>query len=259
MGEPYATTESGWDRRSYEGFVRLLEAVAAGGSGSRLFRREGVVASLTPAAADRSIFNSVAYEHPAALQDAIDELRGAFAEAGVRAWTVWVPEVDAASPRLLEGRGHRLDGTPRVMACDLDTIPDPDEELDFRRGADWRVVCSVNDIAYSYEEGTFRSGFGAKPDPGFRGYCARHAGFDASVLATIINEGDCGAYAVATLPEARGNRLAGRLLQRALIDARESGAETSTLQSSPMGAGVYRRLGYRDLGGLQLWEHRVFA
>ncbi len=258
MAEPDAITRSGWDRRSFKSFLRYLEAVADGGSKSRLLRREGVVASVAPATPYRSLFNSVAYEHPVALQKVIDELRDAYARAGVRAWTVWVPESDRGTAKMLNDRGHRYDGFPRLMACDLESIPDPDDLLDFARDADWGSLCEINDAAHSLDQGTFEAGLGGKPDSGFRAYGARHAGFDASALATLICEGDCGVHAVATLPEARGHRLAGGLLQRALIDAREHGAVTSTLQSNSIGAAAYVRLGYRDLGGLELWEHRVF-
>lgn len=258
MAEPSAKTRSGWDRRSYKSFLRFLEAVADGGPKSRSLRWEGVAAAVVPATPDRSLFNSVAYEHPEALQEVVEELRDAYTEAGVRAWTVWVPESDRSTATMLNGRGHRCDGLPRSMTCELESIPDPDDQLDFTAGAHWSRLCAINDAAYSLQPGTFEAGLGGKPDSGFRAYCARHAGFDASALATLIDERDCGVYALATLPEARGNRLAGGLLQRALIDAREHGAETSTLHSSPMGAAVYARLGYRDLGGFELWEHRVF-
>ncbi len=71
--------------------------------------------------------------------------------------------------------------------------------------------------------------------PRLRTYAARWRGFDAAVLATLDNDGDCGFYLVATLPEARGNGLCAGLMERALLDARERGCRTSTLQASPAG------------------------
>jgi GNAT superfamily N-acetyltransferase len=61
---------------------------------------------------------------------------------------------------------------------------------------------------------------------------------------------------VAVVPEARGHGVAGKLLAHALADAAERGLETSTLIATRMGRPVYERLGYRDVGTLQMWERR---
>ena len=61
-------------------------------------------------------------------------------------------------------------------------------------------------------------------------------------------------------PRPAGAACASELLRRALRTARdEAGATTTTLEATAMGEGVYRRLGYRDLGRLGMWEHRVPA
>jgi GNAT superfamily N-acetyltransferase len=73
------------------------------------------------------------------------------------------------------------------------------------------------------------------------------------------SDGDCGVSAVATLPEARGGRIASRLLSVALRAAQARGARTTSLQATSKGAPVYTALGYRDLGRMSMWEHRVPA
>jgi hypothetical protein len=50
--------------------------------------------------------------------------------------------------------------------------------------------------------------------------------------------------------------LASRLMTVALVDARGRGLETSSLQGSPMGQPVYRRLGYGDDFHLRMYERR---
>ena len=45
-------------------------------------------------------------------------------------------------------------------------------------------------------------------------------------------------------------------MRQGLWDAREGGCETSTLQATADGRPVYERLGYEDLGALQMWELR---
>lgn len=259
MSEGVARTGSGWERRGYASFVRFLEALARGSAGGKLLRREGVVACVAPACPDRSLFNSVAYEDPAALEPALDALHEAYTEAGVSAWTVWVPEADRASTGPLAERGHRLDGAPREMLLDLEAVPPPDEEFEYQRDVDWRTVCAINDAAYSYPEGTHQRAYGRRSDPAIRGYGTGHRGWTAAALGTVLHDGDCMIYSAATLPEARGNRLASRLLHQALVDARAAGCESSTLQASAMGASLYRRIGYWDLGALEMWERREQA
>jgi GNAT superfamily N-acetyltransferase len=63
-------------------------------------------------------------------------------------------------------------------------------------------------------------------------------------------------YLVATLPEARGRGLATALMSHALLEARERGCTTTSLQSSARGRPVYARLGYREIGVVQMWERR---
>jgi predicted GNAT family acetyltransferase len=63
--------------------------------------------------------------------------------------------------------------------------------------------------------------------------------------------------AVATLPEHRGRGLASAIVERLLADARDRGMRTGTLQASKAGAPVYERLGFADLGFIEMWELRA--
>jgi hypothetical protein len=42
----------------------------------------------------------------------------------------------------------------------------------------------------------------------------------------------------------------------ALAEGRDRGCDISTLQATTLGYPVYARLGYRDVGALQMWERR---
>lgn len=72
----------------------------------------------------------------------------------------------------------------------------------------------------------------------------------------IDAHGDAGAYAIATVPAARGRGLATGLLRQALSDARERGCSTSTLQATKVGFPIYERLGFENLGPIDMWERR---
>jgi GNAT superfamily N-acetyltransferase len=88
-------------------------------------------------------------------------------------------------------------------------------------------------------------------------YRARSEGEVACVLGTLDVEGDAGILFVATPLEMRGRRLASRLLTAALIEARERGMRTSSLQASALGSPIYERLGYRTYFRFHILERRL--
>jgi GNAT superfamily N-acetyltransferase len=255
MREPY--THSGWHGRMYETFAAAFAASAASVEDGRVLEPVGIFAAVNPAVSERSVFNSVLYESHDALASALDDLAAAYDEEGIQAWTVWVPEADRASARLLEEAGHVLDATPSAMVLDLDEMPEPDPgDLDWDAEATIEQVCAINDRAYGYEDGTFARGMGNMPEGVMRFYRARLGSKLASVVGTLELDGDCGIYWVATLPEARGRGLTSRLMHVALEEGRERGCDISTLQATKLGRPVYEALGYRDVGTLEMWERR---
>src|SRR5215212_7687375 len=122
-------------------FARLVGSAET----SRVLEPQGVTAAVVPSIPDRSAVNSVGYRDPGALEDALAELAEAYEEAGVRAWTVWVPEDDREAAALLEAAGHRLDATPTAMVADLANLPEPDGDLDWDASAEPAVVAEIND------------------------------------------------------------------------------------------------------------------
>jgi GNAT superfamily N-acetyltransferase len=172
----------------------------------------------------------------------------------VRAWTVWVPEADSRSAELLAERGHVLDADPAAMALELAGFDAPAPDASIVADADPADVTAINDSAYGYD-GDFARALADFPG-GAQRYSAEVDGSVAACAVAFDHEGDCMITFVATLPQARGTGLATALMTRALIDARERGCETTSLQATKMGQAIYERLGYRDLGALQMWERR---
>jgi GNAT superfamily N-acetyltransferase len=239
--------------RSLKPFCRML-AVAS--EGARLIEPPGTIAAIVPVAPDRSIANSVAYTEAGALERELDGLAATYAEAGVRAWTVWVPERDRATQRLLEAAGHKLDGAPTAMALELASFErSPSPDLDLGTDPDPSLVGAINDEAYGMD-GDFSRAF-ARRVPELRLYVARVDGEAAACVGAVHDRGDAGIYLVATRVRARGRGLAADLMTVALNEAREAGCETASLQSTAMGKPVYTRLGFREFGAIQMWERRA--
>jgi predicted acetyltransferase len=88
-------------------------------------------------------------------------------------------------------------------------------------------------------------------------YVARLDGAPVASVLALDTEGDCGIYAVAAVPEARGRGFVSALMTHAMVDAQERGCQTTSLEATQMGRPVYERLGYRPLGALGMWERRV--
>src|SRR5688572_15328340 len=104
---------------------------------ARALERSGLLAAFVPATPERSVFNSVIYDDPDAIKQARDELAGLYERAGIRAWTVWVPEADTRVAEMLERAGHVLDAEPRAMGMELDEFEQPDmSAVDWRPGTE---------------------------------------------------------------------------------------------------------------------------
>ena len=244
----------------YRSFTAFLQALSHGAAESRLLELDGVVASIAPGVPERSFFNSVIYERPEAIAASLGELERAYEAAGVDAWTVWVPQVDLETAALLKSAGHVLDAAPEAMVLQLSDLEGVDPgDLDWSREPSLSFVARANDAAYGYEVDTFGRAIGATPAGTYRMYVARDEGVDAAVLGTLDCSQDCAVLWVATLPAAQGRGLAKRLLSIALTEARDRGCSTATLQATRAGAPVYRRLGFREVGALQMWERRSAA
>jgi GNAT superfamily N-acetyltransferase len=228
----------------------------ADGTGGRIWERDGVTAAIVPASPNRSFFNSVLYDDRQVLIESIEELARLYEDAGVGAWTVWVPEQDTVVAEALREAGHSLDATPRAMAMPLADLkpPEPDPELEIREEVDYALLSRINEIAYGFATGEFPVIQGEFP--ALSTYFGSIAGETVGCAGTFAHGSDSELVYVAVLPEARGRGISGRLSGGALADAAERGFETTTLQATKLGFPVYETLGYADYGELQMWERR---
>lgn len=243
-------------RRAVEGVRNEVEAFGSGHPDSELIQREGLIASLTPASPQRSLFNSVFYEDPTALAVAVDWLGELYDSHEIAAWTVWVPDEDRGTAQLLAGRGHSLDAAPRAMAMELtDAVAvTPAPEGVEPGSCAPAIAADLNDRAYGYGADGFRTGLAGETT--IRWHGAYADGDPVGCIGTIAIGDDCCVTGVATPPEQQGRGVAGWLLRRALVEARKEGMRTASLQATKAGAPLYERLGFVDFGFVEMWELR---
>jgi GNAT superfamily N-acetyltransferase len=240
-----------------EGTTAFLRMLGAAGEDARVLEPEGVLATVVPLCPERSVVNAVVYEDVARLEAAYPALERAYADAGIDAWTVWVPPADHVAAELLSARGHLLDGEPQMMAMSLEAVDRPadDGSVHWSRGADHAAVGAINDAAYG-SEGSFERVLGAVP-AGVGEWYVAHVGDEPAAGLIMLDDGaNSDVDMVATLPSAQGRGLATLLMRHALVDARERGRETATLVATRAGLPVYQRLGFRPFGPIQMWERR---
>lgn len=95
---------------------------------------------------------------------------------------------------------------------------------------------------------------GIGPDATWQNYAALLHGMAVASASVLFAAGVAGIYGVMTVPEARRQGIGAALTLRALLDARERGFRIGVLQSTKMGVGVYRRLGFETC-----FPYRIYA
>ena len=253
---PIPSDTAGWLDLIRAGMPPFWSQLAEGSGGSA-WRDDGVVAAIFPRAPERSVFNSVFYEDGERLLLSLEEIASAYDDAGVNAWTVWVPEGDERTAAGLAAAGHALDAEPRAMGMEISELraTEPDGAIGFRDELDMREVARLNEIAYGWPPGDFAAVAEAEiPDT------YTHFGeLDGDTVAVVVgwdHGDDTEILWVATLPEARGRGVSKQLMTRAIAAAGDRGRLTTTLVATKLGRPVYERLGYRDFGAIQMWERR---
>jgi GNAT superfamily N-acetyltransferase len=246
-------------RLAIDGLDAEVELFGGCSDACEVIRRDGLVASVSPVTPERSLFNSVFARGPEVLAPAIDDLAAVYDGAGVRAWTVWVPDYDRRSAELLAERGHVLDGAPRTMGLALSDLIPPahplPEDVELGPGTP-RDFGAINDRAYGLESSAWELMLEREPPMPYEALFATVDGEPVACAMVLDHHGDAAVTGVATLPGQRGRGLAGWIVTELLRSAQRRGLTTGSLQASRAGAPVYERLGFADAGYVELWERR---
>ncbi len=169
---------------------------------------------------------------------------------------------------ILEAHGMRHAYDAPGMAADLTTL-----DLDVPLPADVTIrqlTCAeeMNDwidvVATTYEtppdeallwrDAFEQCGFG--DDVAWAHFVADRGGEAVATTSVLVENGLAGVYMVATLPQARGRGIGAAVTREAMRFARDRGAKAAALQSSDLGLGVYRNLGFVEYCNLRLYDWR---
>jgi GNAT superfamily N-acetyltransferase len=230
----------------WAGMVALLRLQGANAPGATLIERDGMVACVMPVAPDSSIKNCALAADPTATPTHLDALAEAFEHGGANKWGLWVDGEDERAARAALAQGMFLDSRPVPMIARLDDLPFDDAPP--RTVVDLPTAGRLNDLAYGYAQPKLAPAIEALP-PSVLTYG------DENAVAMAFDVGtDTAVWFVATHPNAQRQGRASNLIRRLLLDARDRGQRTSSLQGSTQGAPLYERLGYEPVGSLHLYE-----
>jgi len=180
---------------------------------------------------------------------------------------VWLSpmETPADLPVRLEASGFQPVGITPAMAADLDRITAPavPDEVTIERVGDADSLASyVATLGEAYGMGSegvavwgrFCSHVGLGPEGAVHNYLARLDGRPVCCATLYLAEGVAGIYAVGTVADARRRGIGSMLTAAALEEARRRGYRHGILQSSAMGLGVYRAMGFEET-----FEYRTYG
>jgi len=125
--------------------------------------------------------------------------------------------------------------------------------------ADWLNVFTVVFSSPEHERNVWRDAYvrcGVEENAPWQHFVAYDGDVPVATTSVLI-EGDlAGVYFVATLEQARGRGIGAAVTRAAMRHARDKGATRAALQSSKLGYGVYRALGFVEHCQLRLYQWR---
>ena len=174
-------------------------------------------------------------------------------------WKWWVGPTCKPDnlPEYLERHGLEYGGDTPYMAVELDKLNDVDvpDELEIRRLEDsetLRLWSKAVATGYGYPKLVDEFYAVESHESLWLPHRRRYVGFSDGVpvcgSCVLDDLGVAGIYYVATVPEARRRGFATAITLAPLKDSSKLGVKVGVLHPSPMGYGVYKRIGFKDIG-----------
>jgi ribosomal protein S18 acetylase RimI-like enzyme len=237
-----------------------FRVVAAGRGAGEIRELPGV--SIAAAGVTFQMFNAAFLSAPVLSEPELEQrIHLSASHFNVRGleWAFWVCEdwMDARTRRksryLFERHGlrHAVE-LPGMVAERIAPPVKPLPALTVRRVADAATrgaFCAIGSVCFHVPLNWFREVFD-NPEvwERFAAYVAYHDESPVSTAAIVIGGDAVGVYNVATMPDQQRRGYGEAVMRYAVAAAqREHGIVRSTLQSTPAGLHLYRRMGYRTI------------
>ena len=229
--------------------------------GAELYEGEDFLRVIT--GASEALFNGAfrARLVPDAVDGPIDETLARVASRRVPMfWWVGPSTRPADLGTHLERHGFTHAGNSPAMAVELRALPEEPSRIpglavapvgDLEELRRWARVAAIGTgfpERFQDELVALEVGVGLEPRGNlYSRYVAYQNSEAVGTSALLLHAGVAGIFAVATIPRARGRGIGKALTLAPLLEARRRGYRVGTLQASPMGFPVYRRLGFREV------------
>ena len=201
--------------RLWDGFARLQVLLGRHAMQGAVVERDGVVASIVPAAPESPTLNAAVALEPELAIHAVPELAERWRTARVRRWGVWLDGRAKRVASALQRTGLALSASSPGMGADLEQLEIPG--LNGRViPADLATVGRVNDVAYGNPDRRLERTLEPLPRGVLRGFRCDDEGRPAAVALAMHHGEDCGVSFVATVPAARRRGLARLVMLAAL-------------------------------------------
>jgi ribosomal protein S18 acetylase RimI-like enzyme len=195
--------------------------------------------------------------------DFLAQARAFFAERG-RGYAVWarggVPEddglIEAATATGLEVAyampemtlGERVEEREAPAGAEIHRVATAADASDY-----WRVATSAYaSLGFPPEIFAFYENHEGLRADNVAAFLARLDGEPVSIAMTIVNHGVAGIYWVGSTEQARGRGLGEAMTAAAVNAGFDRGGEIASLQASPMGEPIYRRMGFETVFSYEL-------
>jgi GNAT superfamily N-acetyltransferase len=250
--------------RAQDGFIRLLALFASGHPRSSLIRLPGFVHGCSvPQAPRRPLLNAACFDDAGAVVAQLPELTRAYQREGVAAWTLWVypGQLNDALEHALAQQAMRPGPAQTLMGIEIDDLlgaPGPlPEGYAIDHNPSWDELAKVNELAYEFPKGEYDGVMSAAVAGGPNHLVvARDPEGNAVASGFFVIDGDNTPIGwIATALQAQRLGLASAVMRAGLGAARAAGAVTATLEATADGLPVYAKLGFRDLGVIETWQH----
>ncbi len=228
-------------RRGIDTLLACWEENARGARGAGLLRLAGVAVAVFPGEPERSFYNNAVLEIGLTARlraAALDALEATYAASDIVDFAAWVHESDEDMVGDLVARGYSLNESTRAMGMALDDVSVERPEIDIGPSS-WSEYLRILDVPGLHGEAIADS---------FHIVTARLDGDNVATAMAFDCNHDCGIFNVSTLEHARRRGLGTALTVLQLHHAIERGCRTASLQSTEMAEGVYRSIGFNDLG-----------